>query len=57
MFDGKPETSWTSKNAKKQTLFIDFKQKREMGGLNIAWVKNQFANQFAVYLSDDGKKL
>jgi len=48
MLDGKPETSWTSKNAKKQTLFIDFKQKRNMGGLNIAWVKNQFATQFAI---------
>jgi len=55
MFDGKPETSWTSKNAKKQTLFIDLKQKREMGGLNIAWVKNQFASHFAIQLSDDGK--
>jgi len=55
LFDGKPETCWTSKNAKKQTIIIDFKQKREIGGLNIEWVNNQFATNFAINLSDDGK--
>ncbi len=55
MFDGKPETSWTSKNGKKQSILIDFTQKREIGGLNIEWVKNQFASDFAIHLSDDGK--
>jgi len=55
MFDGKPETFWASKNGEKQSILIDFKQKREIGGLNIEWVKNQFASDFAIYLSDDGK--
>ena len=54
IFDGKTETFWTSRNAKKQSILIDLKQKREIGGLNIEWVKNQFASNFAINLSDDG---
>ncbi|MGC3977490.1 MAG: hypothetical protein QM751_04210 [Paludibacteraceae bacterium] len=28
LFDGKPETFWTSKNGKKQSVLIDLKQKK-----------------------------
>ncbi|MDR3652912.1 MAG: discoidin domain-containing protein [Paludibacter sp.] len=55
MFDRKSETFWTSKNCKKQSILIDLKQKREIGGLNIEWTKDQFASNFAIALSDDGK--
>jgi hypothetical protein len=55
LFDGKPETFWASKNNEKQSILIDLKQKREIGGLKIEWTKNQFASDFAIALSDDGK--
>lgn len=55
LFDAKPETFWMSKNGKKQSILIDLKQKREIGGLNIQWLKNQYASDFSIHLSDDGK--
>lgn len=55
LFDAKPETFWMSKNGKKQSILIDLKQKREIGGLNIQWLRNQYASDFSIHLSDDGK--
>ncbi len=55
MFDGKSETAWTSANALKQSILIDLKQKREIGGLNIEWAKKLYAKSFDIVLSDDGK--
>lgn len=47
--------NWISKNAKKQSIVIDLKQKREIGGLNIQWLKNQFPSDFSIAISEDAK--
>ncbi len=53
MTDHKTETFWKSKGTKGQVLLVDFKQKREFGGLQISWQPGFAAAAFAVYLSDD----
>lgn len=47
--------NWLSENNKKQSVTIDFKQKREIGGLKLNWLKENYASDFAVSASDDGK--
>lgn len=53
--DNSDETSWKSKNAKEQQILVDFKTKREFGGLHINWLKDHHAVGFDVLLSEDGK--
>lgn len=55
LLDEDPSTSWVSKNAKPQSIIIDFSQKREIGGLKIDWLNDYFAKNFSLQTSDNGK--
>jgi len=55
ILDNLKKTWWQSQDAKDQQLTIDFKTRREFGGLQISWLKNSFARQFEIHLSEDGK--
>ena len=55
MVDNSKETYWQSRDAKSQDVIIDFKTRREFGGLQINWLKDNGAKGFAVHLSDDGR--
>lgn len=46
---------WMSSNSNEQTLLVDFREKREFGGLQIDWLKDHGAVQFDILLSDDAK--
>jgi hypothetical protein len=54
IIDGSLDTYWKSVGVKNQTVTIDFKTKREFGGLKISWLKNYQAKSFEVLLSEDG---
>jgi len=54
--DNSTETYWQSIGVKDQNVIIDFKTHREFGGLQISWLKNNYAKSFDVLLSEDGKK-
>ncbi|MEI7725210.1 MAG: discoidin domain-containing protein [Bacteroidota bacterium] len=56
MIDHADETYWQSNTSEKQLITIDFKTRREFGGLQINWLKDYYAKSFDVLLSDDGKK-
>lgn len=55
MADNSDETYWQSRKVKKQNIVVDFRAKREFGGLQINWLKGCYAKSFDVLLSDDGK--
>jgi hypothetical protein len=60
--DGDRGTSWRSRAATaparpgidNTTLWIDFLQRRELGGLTIHWGRNDFATSYVVETSQDG---
>ena len=52
--DGSDETFWQSRKGEKQSLTIDFKGRREFGGLNIGWLEGSHAEAFDVLMSSDG---
>lgn len=54
VFDKNENTFWQSKGTSDQSLTIDFKTRREFGGLKIDWLKNHQAKSFDVLISDDG---
>jgi hypothetical protein len=49
-------TYWQSRDVKNQEIVVDFKTRREFGGLKINWLKNYYAKSFDILLSEDGKK-
>lgn len=49
------ETFWQSIGAKDQDIVIDFKTRREFGGLQINWLKDHSTQRFNVFSSDDGE--
>jgi hypothetical protein len=53
--DNSDETYWQSRKVKKQNVIVDFRAKREFGGLQINWLKDKYARSFDVLLSEDGK--
>ncbi len=56
IFDGDPHTKWRSKSKpERQTLTIDLQKYREYGGLVIDWDEQDFAQQYQVQISNDGK--
>ncbi|MCK7541924.1 MAG: hypothetical protein MZV63_69080 [Marinilabiliales bacterium] len=57
MADGSDETYWQSRGAKGQHITVDFRNKREFGGLQIRWLKDHQAGRFDILLSDDGARL
>lgn len=52
--DGSLNSYWKSVGIKGQSIIIDFKTRREFGGLKINWLKNYFAKKFDIQLSKDG---
>ena len=52
--DQSNETCWQSNSVKNQDVVVDFKTRREFGGLQINWLKGNYAGSFDVYLSEDG---
>lgn len=53
IFDNSNETYWQSAKAKDQQIIIDFKTRREFGGLQINWLKDYHAKTFDIFLSVD----
>ena len=53
--DNSNDTYWQTNRVKDQHVTIDFKTRREFGGLQINWVKDQYAKCIDIMLSDDGK--
>ncbi len=49
------ETSWQSIDAKDQQVTIDFKTRREFGGLQINWLKDHYPAKVEILLSDDSE--
>jgi len=54
ILDTNASSYWQSDGIKDQSVFIDFKTRREFGGLKIGWKKGLEAKSFDVLLSDDG---
>ncbi len=55
IMDNSDKTFWQSRKVRGQDVLIDFRTKREFGGLQINWLKGCYAKSFDVLLSDDGK--
>jgi hypothetical protein len=53
MCDNSTKTYWESKKSNFHEIFVDFKGKREFGGLDIDWVEGMIAKNFEVHVSDD----
>jgi hypothetical protein len=53
LFDGSQNAYWKSKNADSQSLIVDFKTRREFGGVYIDWASNESARSFEILLSND----
>jgi hypothetical protein len=46
---------WQSSKAEDQNVIIDFKTMREFGGLQINWMKDNYARSFDILLSSDAR--
>jgi hypothetical protein len=54
MLDSSASSYWQSDEAKDQNVQIDFKTRREFGGLKIGWKKDLQAKSFDILISEDG---
>ena len=54
MLDSIASSFWQSNGILDQNVLIDFKTRREFGGLKIGWLKDFQAKSFDVLLSEDG---
>jgi len=54
--DGRADTSWHSAEGGSQSLTIDFRTMREFGGLIVQWNGRDFATDYDVSTSVDGKE-
>lgn len=54
--DNSAGTFWKSRKAKHQSVTVDFRARREFGGLRIEWLQGHQAGSFSLFLSDDGKE-
>jgi hypothetical protein len=52
MLDSIASSYWQSDGVKDQNVFIDFKSRREFGGLKIGWKKDLQAKSFDIFLSE-----
>lgn len=55
MLDGSASTAWQSSGTIDQHVIIDFRARREFGGLQINWMEDQYAESYDILLSTDGK--
>jgi len=56
VIDNSDQTYWQSSSVKNQNIIIDFKGRREFGGLQINWLKDHNAKSFDVLISDNGNQ-
>src|SRR5712691_818922 len=54
--DGDTHTAWRSLPQDAQWLALDFRERREYGGLVLDWDRENFATDYAVQTSDDGRR-
>jgi len=54
--DNKPNTKWLSAESEEEKILIDFQGYREIGGFIIDWDKENYPQQFDIYLSDGDDK-
>lgn len=54
--DGTDDTFWHSKKGGRQSITVDFRGRREFGGLQIRWLEGRQAESFEVHLSPDGEE-
>ena len=54
MEDNSEKTFWQSRGAIDQYVIADFTTRREFGGVQINWLKDNFAESFDILLSEDG---
>ena len=54
ILDNLPQTFWKSDGVVEQSIIVDFKARREFGGLKIDWAKDFFAKAFDIFLSENG---
>ena len=54
ILDTNASSYWQSDGVKDQSVFIDFKTRREFGGLIIGWKKDLQSKSFDILLSEDG---
>ncbi len=55
--EGRGDVAWVvSNDAAEACLDIDFQQTREFGGLVVEWKEEEYAANYTVSLSDDGKR-
>jgi len=55
MLDNAVASSWQSRGVKDQSILVDFKTRREFGGLQIDWAEGLHAEGFNVMISEDQK--
>ncbi len=53
--DNSDKTYWQSSKSGAQNVIIDFKTRREFGGLQIKWLKDNYAKSFDIFQSNDKK--
>ena len=53
--DGSGETFWQSRKGGRQSITLDFRGRREFGGLHIEWLEGSHSDAFDILLSSDGK--
>lgn len=53
--DNLNETYWQSSKSKDEYVIVDFKTRREFGGIQIDWLEDNFAQSFDILLSDDAQ--
>ena len=56
MTDDSPLTGWQSTSGSAQSVMVDFKTRREFGGVQIGWMSGHYAEDFDILLSMDGKE-
>src|SRR5713226_6667415 len=54
--DGRTDTAWRSAGGGAQSLTIDLRTVREFSGLTVQWIGNDFADDYDVATSADGKE-
>ncbi|MEI8047495.1 MAG: discoidin domain-containing protein [Bacteroidota bacterium] len=53
--DNSDKTYWQSNKSAIQDVIIDFKTRREFGGLQINWLKDNYAKSFDIFQSNNAK--
>ena len=55
LVDNNPNTEWKSSDNENQNVILDFQKRREFGAIVIDWDKENYAKNFNIFLSHNGK--